>query len=1524
MKNRKKKAGIAVAAASVITAGAVTVATAYQNGLNFEPKDSNRKLQNNQVVFSDDQDQVEHSKDDSGDNSEIWEKNQNEDQSNRADDTNQPDYLFQQNSQDAQSSHTQALTVGVTDNAGGNAGQTTTGTQNGTGNTSDGAYNLTNDRNNADLIINGNGNGNGQITQPNGTGDGDASNNGNGSGEDTKNNTNGNGDNSNSDSNSSADDKNNSDNNNGGTTTKRPSATAKDPEIKKDSPMNDGIPNNPFPDTGISDITTDENGDSRRVVIMPKWGMDVVNLYKGQTIDQKMIYNSLDTYVYANDGSSRYVWGEGALNEYVRIDAVSFNGGITWRSDFPVTVPTTVTDDTMLIKASYRLAKDKDWVERQVSYTLSANRIYVLSKEIEEENTVIDEDTILNYDQNPEVGSIVNLFSVQQRYLGEEALTELFPGWMEDGKLVPWFYEATEGRHILEPAKSVPLSGNYTVQLKNYWMTDDYQVDFFNGNNLVYLQTLTDFADKAIVRMKDGTTFDRIRYDELIIPEYVQAVEIDSSAEIDVDYLKIPDTVLYLADSSMGLHVERGYLVDEDNPVYQSTDEGVLLDKEATQILGIPYELKKLTIPATIQKADLDADNQISEIEIEADTLDSVPELSYNNINNCKLVVPESYMEDFLYENNAQIRQGTGNCVASADDPDVTYTMKNGVMLSSSGEVRRIISENNTSVTLPNAAEQIEKDAFSKGAGIDTLILPKNGDALHLEEGSLNDSDITAIWCYSQKQYDTVKKELANSGTDKDVSVELLQKSAEGYYYRVSDVGVILMDVPEDLTVFDGTMTSEDGTPVEIDALAEHALADCKNLEWVTLPESIKKIGYKAFEDCTALQGILINSTDSITIGNGSFDGCDSLRFVASNAKEGIMEDGYAPQLTDSYYQSSGLMYFYIPTDYTGYFSGCLSFTPESGVTSYEMVDIGGDARMLYGQDELGTPWIGLRAGGAVADEVTLPESTMELFSYALADTKSPSGSYSVNWDDLWMLNWIDSGAFRNSDLGGELSLGDYYFLYQSAFAGCKSLTEVTMGDSIYLGEEVFQNCSGLTKVTLGEMFNNQKMYYGVFTGCDSLRDIYFTSEAAPSLMAYGTVKYQFNYNWTEEEELENLKIHVPEGSEENYIRDWRYIFAGYVDTPDQSAYDRMWEDIRMEHMNWDTWEFPSDEEVDAYVAEALVAAENRVRVMLGMEEVTKPSEWYEYSIDEYGIITLTSVPSDCTEVTLDAETLGLPEGWYLDNIGTGAFSKVKNLQKVIIPNGLAAIYSNALAGVKSEDVTLVFEGWAPDLFRSDDDIMNGVPFSFGIDDRHLHIQVPEGWEDFYIEMWQYIFAGYDNAEDMWNDIEADLTEQNGTEPSNAEILEEMNNRLLISQNHIRAMMGLEPLDSIDSGSGDDSDDIWGDDNWDTPDDSGDNDSADTPDNSGDNDSADAPDDSGNNDGSDISGDSDDDIWDTPFNIWNSNVPAVTDEKTKEHTSDTEKISENKDKKNAANIAGADVQKKATDEIIPEEEDTQE
>ena len=67
--------------------------------------------------------------------------------------------------------------------------------------------------------------------------------------------------------------------------------------------------------------------------------------------------------------------------------------------------------------------------------------------------------------QYPKKGSFVNLFRLQYDCLGDKKLTQLFPGWEENGKLVPGFYAVTTGRHILEPADMVPLASGYTIVL---------------------------------------------------------------------------------------------------------------------------------------------------------------------------------------------------------------------------------------------------------------------------------------------------------------------------------------------------------------------------------------------------------------------------------------------------------------------------------------------------------------------------------------------------------------------------------------------------------------------------------------------------------------------------------------------------------------------------------------------------------------------------------------------------------------------------------------------------------------------------------------------------------------------------------------------------------------------------------------------------------------------------------------------------------------------------------------------------
>lgn len=96
-----------------------------------------------------------------------------------------------------------------------------------------------------------------------------------------------------------------------------------------------------------------------------------------------------------------------------------------------------------------------------------------------------------------------------------------------------------------------------------------------------------------------------------------------------------------------------------------------------------------------------------------------------------------------------------------------------------------------------------------------------------------------------------------------------------------------------------------------------------------------------------------------------------------------------------------------------------------------------------------------------------LPAQTQEIYKYAMADTKSPSGSYTLNLDEVTGLWALDGGAFMDSDISGDIYLDTH----------------------IYIGDE--------------------------------------------------------------------------------------FIFAGYAGAPSSSAYLEMWQDIQLNHIDWETWEYP-------------------------------------------------------------------------------------------------------------------------------------------------------------------------------------------------------------------------------------------------------------------------------------------------------------------------------------------------------------
>ena len=400
----------------------------------------------------------------------------------------------------------------------------------------------------------------------------------------------------------------------------------------------------------------------------------------------------------------------------------------------------------------------------------------------------------------------------------------------------------------------------------------------------------------------------------------------------------------------------------------------------------------------------------------------------------------------------------------------------------------------------------------------------------------------------------------------------------------------------------------------------------------------------------------------------------------------------------------------------------------------------------------------------------------------------------------------MNAYAFAHSDLAGTITLPGNVDFDDYAFAYCDKLTSVDFSGTISrLGENLFMEDKALSEVRFGtfapppahgrnELSNRQ------FSGCDKLKRIEFTSATPPTLGFLGMGDAYAFTSTPEQDEKNKLTLTVPEESKQAYLDAWRYAFAGYEDTTINGifkpAYQSMRENIKHTSKNI------SDEEVDAKIYQTLLSTENRLRGLLGMEKIEKLDHLYNWKTtwgDDRFI--LTSAYTDATEITLDAKTLDLPEGWSIDYIGSHAFANAPNLTQVTADaNTMLALYSGAFADAKDHPITLTFTGDANantmgvGLVPAGD----GERFDFtGLE----KVVLPEGTEQIFLDLWLYPTSGYEDYADLYLQTADELYEQEKLTDNvekNKELIDaRMAEIMLPYENQLRQLFGMKETDRL-------------------------------------------------------------------------------------------------------------------------------
>ena len=287
--------------------------------------------------------------------------------------------------------------------------------------------------------------------------------------------------------------------------------------------------------------------------------------------------------------------------------------------------------------------------------------------------------------------------------------------------------------------------------------------------------------------------------------------------------------------------------------------------------------------------------------------------------------------------------------------------------------------------------------------------------------------------------------------------------------------------------------TALESVEIKCAAIGDSAFRGCTKLKTVTLSyggDSVKTIGARAFENCTALTDLVITGKTVSSIGDYGFANCAALKSPYTSAD-------FNPELGNGVFRNvasmsgnavtNGTKLVRAPEVIDAAFVATLSGIDE--IAPYAFAE----SRMASGITSLnlsGVTKIGVGAFAGVTglQSVTLNTALTSIPAYAfygcadLTGISLPAGVTSVgnyafygcgllattNIDSLASLKNIGAGAFGGTAVtslnlpDGVESIGD------EAFARCTALETVTINSVKNMGSRVFALCPALESVTFG------------------------------------------------------------------------------------------------------------------------------------------------------------------------------------------------------------------------------------------------------------------------------------------------------------------------------------------------------------------------------------------------------------------------------------------------------------------------
>lgn len=421
-------------------------------------------------------------------------------------------------------------------------------------------------------------------------------------------------------------------------------------------------------------------------------------------------------------------------------------------------------------------------------------------------------------------------------------------------------------------------------------------------------------------------------------------------------------------------------------------------------------------------------------------------------------------------------------------------------------------TDNLETVILPNSVTSIGAGAFAV-TNITEIVLPDNIETLGVN-ALIGCQDLESIRL--PKNLKTIGSNALRGCRFKEIIIPENVTSIDNYAFHENEELEKVLNLSNKIThfgigvfrnveVFEGELASEDNRCLIIDGellafaprgLTEYVIPDNvtsigrrvfsflynKQLEHITIPEGVIKIGDSAFEECSALLEITIPKSVK-EIGGHAFSECSSLKTV------NIYNDDISVGL---FSYCTSLKEIVIPDNITtigsGAFSGCANLS-----------------NIIWGKN------ISIIKEGAFAGtnlrSVTIPESVTVIEDQAFkSDNLMEFNGKFASEDKLCLI--VDGKLIQMAD-GVCKSLTSYKIpvgvkeIGHSVFAGYENLQELEISHGVkIIGTSGLEGCKNLKSIVLPSTITN--LGNCVFRGCDKVSEIYFKSERPPGI--WGTI----------------------------------------------------------------------------------------------------------------------------------------------------------------------------------------------------------------------------------------------------------------------------------------------------------------------------------------------------------------------------------------------------------------------------------